>query len=96
MAMALLREMLKDTDRDVRYNAVYHGLSTIRERSDEQVAELLTLILDDRESNLFSRVVWGLRDDKEKVRKILDQWKSNEKNADRLQKIKGTSKNAYF
>jgi len=87
MAIALLSGMLKDSDRDVRYNAVYHGLSTIRERSDEQVSELLLLILDDREWNLFSRVVWGLQDNKDQVRKILDQWKSQEKDADRLKKI---------
>ena len=95
MATTLLREMLKDSDRDVRYNAVYHGLSTVRERSDEQVTELLLLILDDREPNLFSRVVWGLRDDKDQVRRILDQWKSNEKDADRLKKIEEVD-DAFF
>jgi len=50
----------------------------VRERSDEQVTELLLLILDDWEPNLFSRVVWGLRDDKDQVRRIGDTHKGRD------------------
>lgn len=95
MAVALLREMLRDSDRDVRYNAVYHGLSTVRNRSEEQVAELLELIRDDREPNLFQRVIWGLQDDKEKVKTVLEQWKAKETDSGKLKKIEEIY-NAFF
>lgn len=87
MAIALLNGMLKDEDRDVRYKAVYFGLSTVRSRSEEQVTKLLELIVDDREPNLLRRIVWGLDRDKETVKAVLQRWKTDETDPDRLKKI---------
>lgn len=41
-AIALLLEMTRDPDRQVRYDAVYHGLSTVRSKSDELIRRLVT------------------------------------------------------
>lgn len=85
-AIELLTKMVKDVDREVRYLSVYHGLSTVRNRTEQQVKDLLEIALDDREWNMLHRITWGLGQDKDKVDKILTQWKSDTTNPDRAKK----------
>lgn len=60
-AIALLLEMTRDPDRQVRYDAVYHGLSTVRSKSDELIHRLVEMYLKDPVSDIRSRIDWGLR-----------------------------------
>ncbi|MHC1764312.1 MAG: hypothetical protein AB9869_08395 [Verrucomicrobiia bacterium] len=60
-AIALLMEMTRDPDRQVRYDAVYHGLSTVRGKSDELIRRLVEMYLKDPVSDIRSRIDWGLR-----------------------------------
>lgn len=73
-AMRLMLKLSKDDDRDVRFNAVYYGLSTVREKSDEIIERLLEMAFADREPNLFHRIEWGLRNDRERVAKMLNEY----------------------
>ncbi len=69
-AVKLMLRMSKDADRDVRYNAVYYGLSTVREKDDAVIERLIELACDDRQSDL-SRIQWGLSGDRERTKSIL-------------------------
>lgn len=60
-AVALALELSSDSDREVRYNAVYYGLSTVRDKSEEVVRRLVEMALAEHESNLYGRIVWGLK-----------------------------------
>lgn len=59
-AIALMRALAADEDRDVRYNAVYFGLSTIRQKDQAVIGQLVDMALKDHEPNLYGRIVWGL------------------------------------
>lgn len=71
-AIQLMLRLSTDEHRDVRYNAVYYGLSTVRSKSDDVIRRLLEMAFEDREQNLFRRIEWGLRDDRERVAPILN------------------------
>ncbi len=60
-AVALVLELASDTDRDTRYNAVYFGLSTLRDKTEPVIRRLVELALADHENNLYGRIVWGLK-----------------------------------
>ncbi|MEZ6033159.1 MAG: protein kinase [Planctomycetaceae bacterium] len=79
-AIQLMLKLSKDDVRDVRYNAVYYGLSTVRNKSDDVIRRLLEMAFEDREWNLFNRIEWGLRDDRERVATMLTEY-INEENA---------------
>jgi hypothetical protein len=55
----------------VRYNAVYFGLSTVRNKDENVVRRLLEMAFDDREWNLYQRIAWGLRRDRARVVEVL-------------------------
>jgi hypothetical protein len=73
-AIALLLQLSEDGDRDVRYNAVYFGLSTVKEKETNVLCRLLEMAFLDREPNLYRRIAWGLRGDDERVRELLDAY----------------------
>jgi len=73
-AIELMLELSSDDDRQVRYNAVYYGLSTVRNKSDAVLKRLLELAFVDREPNLYHRIQWGLREDHDRVEKMLLQY----------------------
>ncbi len=73
-AIELMLKLSQDQVRDVRYNAVYYGLSTVRNKSDAVIRRLLELAMEDREPNLFNRVEWGLREERERVATILNEY----------------------
>jgi len=50
-----------DEVRDIRTNAVYYGLSTVRDKSEAVIEQLINMALADHENNLYGRIVWGLR-----------------------------------
>ncbi len=60
-AIDLVLNLASDTDRDTRYNAVYHGLSTLRDKTEPVIRRLVELALADHENNLYGRIVWGLK-----------------------------------
>ncbi len=82
-AIDLILQLSKDEVREVRYNSVYFGLSTVRDKSEAVVKRLLEIALEDREWNMFSRIQWGLRGSRDLAAKILegymDQYKTDHK-----------------
>ena len=72
-AIELMLRLSKDEDREVRYNAVYYGLSTVREKSPKVVRRLLEMAFEDREQNLYGRIAWGLGRDREAAKRVLNE-----------------------
>ena len=60
-AIALMLKLTRDEDREVRYNAVYYGLSVVRDKTEPIVRRLVELALADQENNFYGRIVWGLK-----------------------------------
>jgi len=60
-AIALMLKLTSDEDREVRYNAVYYGLSVVRDKTEAIVRRLVELAMADQESNFYGRIVWGLK-----------------------------------
>ncbi|MCP4453838.1 MAG: hypothetical protein GY809_20445, partial [Planctomycetes bacterium] len=44
-----------------RHYAVYYGLSTVRDKSEAVIEQLINMALADHENNLYGRIIWGLR-----------------------------------
>lgn len=70
-AIKLMLKMSKDESREVRYNSVYFGLSTINNMDEAVVRRLLEMAMEDREHNLYGRIAWGLKRSPETTEKIL-------------------------
>ncbi len=75
-AIDLLLAMTEDTDREVRYNAVYFGLSTVKYKKTDVLRRLLEIAFKDREEAMYNRIVWSLRGHQEETRVLLDQYAS--------------------
>jgi len=73
-AIELMLQLSEDKDREVRYNAVYFGLSTVREKEERVVKRLLEMAFSDREPNLYGRIGWGLRGSRETAAQLLDEY----------------------
>ena len=74
-AVDLLLRLSCDPSPDVRYAAVYHGLTLLPEVKQEEVARrLLELAISDRQSDLPGRVAWGLQDNRALAAKILNEF----------------------
>jgi len=71
-AIELMLRLSKDSNREVRYNAVYYGLSTIRQKNEKTIRRLLEMAFEDREQNLYGRIAWGLKRDRERAAEILE------------------------
>lgn len=72
-AIALMLKLSRDSDREVRYNSVYYGLSTVRNKDDAVIGRMLEMATEEKGSDLKQRIFWGLKGDKEKVLRILEQ-----------------------
>jgi hypothetical protein len=72
-AIELLMKLSRDESSDVRYNAVYHGLSQVVNKSDEILERLVDIATTDRQQSLYNRIAESLQNDREKVAAILDQ-----------------------
>ena len=71
-AISLMLRLSHDESREVRYSAVYYGLSTVRRKSTDVIRRLLEMAFEDREPNLYGRIAWGLSRDQESVAVILE------------------------
>ena len=71
-AISLMLRLSNDENREVRYSAVYYGLSTVRNKSTEVIRRLLEMAFKDREPNLYGRIAWGLKRDRKSVAAILE------------------------
>jgi hypothetical protein len=60
-AIELMLRLAADSDRGVRYQAVYYGLSVVRDKREPVVRRLVELALTDHDNSLYGRIVWGLR-----------------------------------
>jgi len=71
----LMLKLSSDSNREVRYNAVYYGLSVVRDKSESVIQRLVSLALADQEQNFYRRIVWGLkgpmRADRQLVERVL-------------------------
>ena len=72
-AIRLMLQLSGDEDRDIRYQAVYFGLSTVREKTEDVLRRLTEIALSDHESNMYGRIVWGLRTSVRTDSKLLEQ-----------------------
>ncbi len=72
-AMELLFRLAKDEAYDVRFNAVYYGLSMVEDKSDELLELLVDTAAKDRDPNLFDRIVESAAADRKRVVAILDR-----------------------
>jgi hypothetical protein len=79
-AVDLLIKMSKDESPDVRFKAVYHGLSQIQNKSDEILTLLIEIATTHREENLYDRIAESLENDRERVAAILDKKLEDEDN----------------
>lgn len=75
-AIDLMMRQSRDISRKVRYDAMYYGLSTIRNRSEDVVERMVEAAMLDGMDNgdLRQRILWGLRDEKPGLRRVLEKW----------------------
>jgi hypothetical protein len=71
-AVELLIKLAKDESSDVRYNAIYYGLSEIKNKSDEIVALLVDIAVNNREPGLNEKIAKSLQGSNEQTVKLLD------------------------
>ncbi len=72
-AVALLVKLARDESADVRYSAVYHGISQIKNKSDAVIELLIDVATTNREQGLYERIAGSLKDEQEKTAAILDK-----------------------
>jgi hypothetical protein len=77
-AIRLMLQLSQDPDNEVRYAAVYYGLSTVRGKSDEVIRRLVEMHVKDGEGNNRSRIEWGLssgpNEERDKTASILAEY----------------------
>ncbi len=72
-AVELLIKLAQDESSDVRYNAVYHGLTQINEKSDDLVALLIDVAATNREQGLYECIIESLKNNRKQVIQTLDK-----------------------
>ena len=83
-AIEMMMKLSDDKVRSVKYNAVYYGLSVLREKSEEHIQRLLEIAMTDHEPNMFGRIKWGLREDKDRATDLLYRVIQNPKDQEQL------------
>lgn len=76
-ALELVIKLAKDESADVRFNAVYHGLTQIPNKSDEILDLLIEIASTHPNPSLYDRIVESLAKDRAKITAILD-WQLEE------------------
>lgn len=71
-AVALLIKLARDESADVRYSAVYHGLTQVQNKSPEIVELLIDVAATNREQRLYDRIALSLENNREETAQILD------------------------
>ncbi len=83
----ILMRLSADEQRDVRYKAVYHGLSVVDEKSDTVVKRLIDIALTDDEHNMYGRCCWALQDN-QKAKEILRSYaEDNELDQEKVKQL---------
>ncbi len=72
-AVALLVNLAQDESADVRFNAVYHGLAQLEEKSDEIVALLLDVAASNREHSLYEQIAQSLESHRKAAIRLLNE-----------------------
>jgi hypothetical protein len=72
-ALAIAIEMARDEVSDVRFNAVYYGLSQLPEKSDDILNLLIDIASSHPNPSLYDRIVESLQGDRVRTVPILDQ-----------------------
>jgi len=72
-AVELLMKLAQDESADVRYSAVYHGLSQIKNKTDDVIILLIDVAASNREQGLYERIIQSLENNREQVAQILDR-----------------------
>lgn len=71
-AISLMLRLSNDADSTVQMNAVYFGLSTVRDKRDDVIRALLACAISDRRN--LQRVAWGMEGDRDAAKRILDDF----------------------
>jgi len=69
----LMLKLSADSDREVRYNAVYYGLSAVRDKSEPVVRRLIRMAVTDQQSELPGRIAWSLKNSVHVNRQLIEQ-----------------------
>lgn len=72
-AIELLMDLSRDEEVQVRRNAIYFGLSTVRSKSSAVVHRLLEGVLEDASDDMRQRVAWGVASEKELALQVLQE-----------------------
>jgi hypothetical protein len=74
-ALALLKTLAKDPSSDVRFNAVYYGLTKMKKMPDDVIDLLIDVAAENRAVNIYTAVVSTLtkKEIQPRTKKILDQ-----------------------
>ncbi|MHC5543045.1 hypothetical protein ACYOEI_32895, partial [Singulisphaera rosea] len=72
-AIELELRLSKDEDREVRNTTVYYGLSTVVDKTDDVVRRLMAMVVSDPFVD-WSRIAWGLSQDRDAAAKVLDEY----------------------
>ncbi len=72
-ALALLIKLAKDESPDVRFNAVYHGLSQIKNKSKETIAFLIEFAAANRQPEIIERIAESMKNNQKEACEILDK-----------------------
>ena len=72
-AVTLLVKLAQDESSDVRYSAVYHGLTQIPDKSPEIVELLIDIASANREQGLYERIAQSLESNQDLVVQTLDK-----------------------
>jgi len=75
----IAEKLFKDEYPEVKYNALYYGLSSFPKKTDGQIHDILESILFHRERNFYHRAVWCLQREP-RAKRILDEWINNWEN----------------
>lgn len=72
-AVELLMKLAKDESADVRFSAVYYGLSQLKDKPDAVVEMLLDVAASNREHSLYDQIVQSLENSHDQTTRILDR-----------------------
>lgn len=77
-AVDLVVKLAKDESDYVRYNAIYYGLTEIKNKSDEIIGLLVDIAADNCEPSLFQKIGASLEGSRDEVVKVLNEKLENE------------------
>jgi beta-lactamase regulating signal transducer with metallopeptidase domain len=76
-AIDLMLRLSRDEDRETRNQALYFGLSTVKDKDEPVIRRLVELALVDHDPNQYGRVTWGItafKTDPKRVEKVFQEF----------------------